>query len=87
MPVLYDDSKTKENLSKVQKQCFYGALQMPFKQTVLNVEVDQHRDNLPANYYERERFDRIKKHNIINILLMVNHIQSAAALFDDDETT
>jgi len=60
---------------------------MPFKQSVLNVEVDIHRDNLPCNYYEVDRLDRIKENNTINILLMANHIQSGAHLFDDDAAT
>ena len=87
MPVLYDGSKNKESVSTVQKQCFYGAFQMPFKQTVLNVEFDLHNDTLPSHYYEKERFNRIGESNIINILLMVSHIQSGASLFDHDAAT
>lgn len=87
MTVLYDDSKNKDNIFTAQKQCFYGALNMPFKQSVLNVEVDIHRDNLPCNYYEVDRLQRIKENNIINILLMANHIQSGVSLFEDNEAT
>ena len=87
MPVLFDETKDKQIVNKVQKACFYGALQMPSKSRFLNIEFDICNDTLPANAYELARYFRAKEHGIFNILLMANHIQSGASLYNDGEPT